>query len=130
MRRQHKLTMYYKMINYLTPPYLRPLLPPLVGGMFSYSLRNSDRYQTIDTKSKLYYNSFLPSAIHEWNALDSASQSCVSVPLFKKSISTRQLVPNYYLTGSRIKQILHAILRTNCSCFNYTLLSKNRMQNK
>ena len=82
--KQHKLTLYYKMINFLTPPDLSSLVPPRVGDMSSYSLRNSDQYQTIDTKSQLYYNSFLPSAIREWNALDSESQSCPSVPSFKK----------------------------------------------
>ena len=64
-RKQHKLTLYYKMIFFLTLPYLSSLVPPRVGDMSSYSLRNSDQYQTIDTKSQLYYNSFLPSAVRE-----------------------------------------------------------------
>ena len=106
------------------------LLPTLVGDMSSYSLQNRDQYQTIDTKSQLYKNSFLPSAVREWNALDSACQLCPSVPSFKKSISERQLVPNYYFTESRIEQILHARLRTNCSYLNYNLFSKNIVQNK
>ena len=84
-RKQHNLTMYYKMIIFLTPPYLSSLVPPHVGDMSSYSLRNSDQYQPIDTKSQLYYNSFIPSAVREWNALDSESQSCPSVPSFKKN---------------------------------------------
>ena len=129
-RKQHKLTLYYKMINFLTPPNLSSLVTPRVGDMSSYSLRNSDQYQTIDTKSQLYYNSFLPSAVREWNALESESQSCPSVPSFKRSISNRQVVPNYYFTGSRIEQMLHVRLRTNCSCLNYTLFSKNIIQNK
>ena len=129
-RKQNKLTLYYKMINFLTPTYLSSLVPPRVGDMSSYSLRKSDQYQTIDTKSQLYYNSFLPSAVREWNALDSESQSCPSVTSFKRSISNRQVVPNYYFTGSRIEQILHARPMTNCSCLNYTLFSKNIIQNK
>ena len=59
-RRQHKLTLYYKMTKYLTPAYLSSLPPPLVGAMSRYPLRNSEQYQTIDAKSQLYYNSFLP----------------------------------------------------------------------
>ena len=61
------------MINYLhvTPPYPSSLVPHRVGDMSSYSLRNRDQYQTIDTKSHLYYNAFLPSAVRDWNALDS-----------------------------------------------------------
>ena len=64
----------------------------------------------------------------EWN--DSESQSCPSVTSFKRSISNRQVVPNFYQIGSRIEQILHARLRTNCSCLNYTMFSKNIIQNK
>ena len=52
-RKQHKLTLYYKMINHLTPSYLSSLVPHRVGDMLSYSLRNRDQYQTIDTKSQL-----------------------------------------------------------------------------
>ena len=63
-------------------------------------------------------------------ALDSESQSCPSDPSFKRSISNRQVVPNYYFTGSRIEQIHHARLTTNCSCFNYTMFIKNIIQNK
>ena len=32
-RRQHKLTLYYEMTNYLNPAYLSSLLPPIVGAM-------------------------------------------------------------------------------------------------
>ena len=64
-RKQNKLTLYYKMINFLTPPYLSSLVPPHEGEMSSYSLRNSEQYQTIDTTSQIHYNSFLPSAVRE-----------------------------------------------------------------
>ena len=99
--------------------------------MSRYPLRNSEQYQTIDAKSQLYYNSFLPSTIREWNTLDNTVQSCPSVSSFKKKMSTRQPVPNYYyLTGSRNEQILHARIRTNCSSLHYTLFSKNIIQDK
>ena len=95
-----------------------------------YPLRNSEQYQTIDAKSQLYYNSFLSSAIREWNTLGNTAQSCPSVSSFKK-MSTRQPVPNYYyLTGSRNEQKLHARIRTNCSSLYYTLFSKNIIQDK
>ena len=42
-RRQHKLTLYYKMTNYLTPAYLSSLLLPLVGAMSRYPQRNSEQ---------------------------------------------------------------------------------------
>ena len=71
------------MTNYLTPAYLSSLLPPLVGAISRYPLRNSEQYQTIDAKSQLYYNSFLPSTIREWNTLGNTLQSCPSVSSFK-----------------------------------------------
>ena len=80
------------------------MVPPRVGDMLSYSLRNSDQCQTIDTKSQLYYNSFLPSAVREWNALDSESQSCPSVPSFKRSISNRQLSQTIILLEAELNK--------------------------
>ena len=117
--------------NTLLNPSLSYLLVPSRGGdMSSYTLRNRDQYQTTDTKSQLNYDSFLPLAAREWNVLDSESQSRPSVPSFKRSISERQLVPNYHFIRSRIEQILHARRRTNCSCLYYSLFSKNIIQNK
>ena len=113
------------MTNYLTLAYLSSLIPPLVGAMSRYPLRNSEQYQTIDAKSQLYYNSFHPSTIREWNTPGNTVQSCPSVTSFKKKMSTRQPVPNYYyLTGSINEQIHHARIRTNCSSLHYTLFSK------
>ena len=94
-RKQHKLTLYYKMIKNFNPSLPEFIGPPSCSDMSSYSLRNSDQYQTIDIKSQLYYNSVLPSAVREWNALNSESQSCPSVTSFKMSISNRQVVPNF-----------------------------------
>ena len=124
-RRQHKLTLYYKMTNYLPPTYLSSLLPLLVGAMSRYPLRNIKQYQTNDAKSQLYYNSFLLSAICEWNSLGNTVQFCPSVSSFK-NMSTRQSVPYYYyyLTGSRNEHKLHARIRTIGSSLHYTLFSQ------
>ena len=54
-RRKHKLTLFYKMINNLTPNYLSSLLPLQVGNVSRYNLRNQEQYQTIDCKSQLYF---------------------------------------------------------------------------
>ena len=130
-RRQLKLTLYYKMTNYLTPAYLSSLLPPLVGAMSRYPLRNSEQYQTVDAKSQLYYNSFLPSTIREWNTLGNTVQSCSSVSSFKIRCQRDNLfLITIILTGSRNEQILHAKIRTNCSSLHYTLFSKNIIQDK
>ena len=60
-RKNHKLTMFYKMKNGLCPDYLVSLVPATVGSASTYPLRNSSDLQTLHTNSRLYYTSFLPS---------------------------------------------------------------------
>ena len=62
-RKQHRLKLFYKMIYYLTPPYLSSFVSPLVEDISRYNLRNSDQFQTLECKSQLYYNSFLPAVV-------------------------------------------------------------------
>ena len=65
----HKLTLFFKMFSHLTPLYLSSLIPPSVNDMSRYNLRNSDQLQTIDSRTNLYYNSFLPSTVSAWKCL-------------------------------------------------------------
>ena len=69
-RNKHKLVLFYKMFNALTPPYLLSLVPPLVQNASRYNLRNSNDTQTIAFCTTLFYNSFLPSSIRDWNRLN------------------------------------------------------------
>ena len=57
------------MQNGLTPNYLCSLVPATVGSASSYPLRNALNLQSIHAKSQLYYNSFLPSVVRDWNDL-------------------------------------------------------------
>ena len=61
-RTDHKLTLFIK-CPYLTPLYLSSLVPQSVSNISRYSLRNSNDLQTIDARTTLYYNSFLPSTV-------------------------------------------------------------------
>ena len=49
--------------------YLSSLVPQSVDHAFSYNLRNSHNLRPIATRTNLYYNSFLPSVIRDWNEL-------------------------------------------------------------
>ena len=77
-RRKHKLTLFYEMINNLASHYLSSLLPSQVGNVSRYKLINQEKYQTIDYKSRLYFNSFLPPTACEWNSLESSVCSSLS----------------------------------------------------
>ena len=68
-RHNHQLTLFYKMHTNLAPEHLTSLVPQPVGAASRYNLRNAYNLQTITTRTNLYYQSFLPSAIRSWNNL-------------------------------------------------------------
>ena len=79
----HKLTMFYRMINGLCPDYLASLVPATVGSVSTYPLRNSSDLQTLHTNSRLYYTSFLPSAVRDWNELPEQTRNSPSLNIFR-----------------------------------------------
>ena len=96
------------MINRLCPDYLSVLVPPTVGNNTAYSLRNASDYNFIRSNTQLYYNSFLPSAVRDWNELPHTTRNAPSISGFKHSLnSTLFGVPLFYLDGKRIGQIYH-----------------------
>ena len=65
-RISHKLILFYKMYNNLTPDYLSSLVPSSVNEVSHYNLRNANDVQTINARTALYFNSFLLSVIRQW----------------------------------------------------------------
>ena len=62
-RSKHKLIIFYKILNGLTPEYLSALMPPLVSDTNPYNLRNSDNVQSFRARTNIFSNSFFPSTI-------------------------------------------------------------------
>ena len=60
---KHNLIIFYKIINGLTPEYLQSLIPQMVQNTTPYNLRNSSDLRNIQTRTNIFYNSFLPSTI-------------------------------------------------------------------
>ena len=50
----HKLTLFYKMYNNISPGYLSSLIPQQVDAISRYNLRNSNDLQTIRAETCLY----------------------------------------------------------------------------
>ena len=57
-RSDHRLTLFFKMKNNLTPNYLSSLVPQAVGQTTQYRLRNSNDLQSIHARTALYSNTF------------------------------------------------------------------------
>ena len=115
------------MVKGLLPPYLSSLLPLPVNRVSSYNLRNSNDIQTIPARTNLYYTSFLPSAIREWNSLPLDIRNSDSLYSFNRNLNNRdRFVPKYYYSGNRKLQILHTRLRTGRSSLNQDLFYLSR----
>ena len=94
------------MVNNLSPTYLSSLVPSTVGNTTTYQLRNAANLHTIRANSQLYYNSFLPSVIRDFD----------SKMVFKRHLNSKITnPPNFFFAGKRLGQIQHARLRTKCS---------------
>ena len=79
----HKLFLFFKMNHCLSPPYISNLLPPLVGDISSYSLRNAENYVGIHANPRAYAESYLPSTLQPWNNLPEAVRSADTLASIK-----------------------------------------------
>ena len=55
-RKYHKLTLFYKMINNISPSYLSDLVPQSVNSISHYNLRNADDLESVASRTNQYYN--------------------------------------------------------------------------
>ena len=125
-RYKHKMCQFYKMTNDLTPTYLTSLIPSTVENTSAYNLRDSQNIRPLLTRTQLYYKSFLPSCIREWNEIPLNIPNSTSLLSFKQQLNKNNIkVPVYYSSGNRLLQIHHTRLRTKCSSLNQHLHSKN-----
>ena len=125
-RNKHKLVLFYKMFNDLTPLYLSSLVPPLVQNASRYNLRNSNDTQTVASRTSLFYNSFLPSSIRDWNRLNPDIRNAGTLDAFKFKLNQNlPVIPKHYYSGIRKNQIWHTRIRTGCSSLKNDLFLKN-----
>ena len=115
-RRYHRLHLFYKIVNGLSPPYLRGLLPVRVADRARYALRTSINYTVPMCKTNSFARSFLPYSVNEWNRLDPEVRGASNLQLFKSKCSVRYAHRNYlFYNGSRPVNIQMARMRIGCS---------------
>ena len=75
----------YKILKTQSPKYLFDLIPM---PNTSYMTRNNHQLNIplLKVKNKFFENSFLPSAVIEWNKLDLSIRNSLSYALFRKSL--------------------------------------------
>ena len=79
-----RLSQFYKIMNGLTPEYLRIPIPKLHGHLFG------DRYtnvlNTLFCRTDRFLNSFFPDSIHMWNDLGPELRGAESLSVFKQRL--------------------------------------------
>ena len=110
----------------MTPTYLSTLMPSSVADITPYRLRNAHQIRTIQWKTQLFSQSFLPSTISLWNSLPTSVKEKTSLDSFRIELNKDvRRVPAHYHFGPRDICIQHARLRMHCSSLNEHLFSKN-----
>ena len=89
---------FYKMQNNLSPSYLSSLVPPLM--LVPRPILYETNLQTMCSNSEQYYNSFLPSVVHDWNELPQQTRDYQSLNIFKNKLNHNiNEPPRYYNVG-------------------------------
>ena len=81
-RWSRRLTLFYKIINNLSPAYTKDSIPPLHQSQ--YSLRCQDVIGRSRARTEKFKNSFYPNCLSEWNKLQPELRLAPSVAIFKK----------------------------------------------
>ena len=124
-RRKHKLILFYKIVNGVSPSYLNVLVPLTIGNSTTYNLLRPNNLRTIACKTSLYNNSFLPSVINDWNTLPDEIKNGESLTSFNYHLNLDKPAPRpLYFFGERKIQIIHARLRSMCSSLDQHLYLK------
>jgi hypothetical protein len=118
-RRVHQLALFYQIVNGLSPPYLRCLLPQRVSERTRYVLRTSNHLSTPASRTNTFSRSFVPSTVVEWNKLEDHIKNIPTLASFKNRLMPKNRPTNvlfYY--GPRWTNIQLARLRIGCSNLN------------
>jgi len=129
-RERHKLILFYKIVNNLTPPFLSDILSPVVNTRTRYALRNTSNLTIFRTRTETFKRSFFPSATVLWNSLPMEIRNAQSLASFKRLI--HRDVPStkpWFSMGDRRLSMIHARLRMGCSNLNSDLCNLHIQDN-
>ena len=79
-RRFHRLILYYKILNGLTPEYLRRLIPDSVRRLHA---TRTDHDNSMPTRTLKFRYSFFPDTFNSWNYLSSLIKMSPTLDVFK-----------------------------------------------
>jgi hypothetical protein len=85
-RKKAKLVLMFKILNNLTPNYLKVLIPPQVQDGTEYNLRNRSHIRLPAARTNYMKNSYIPSTLKQWNATDPQLRNIRTLPSIKAKL--------------------------------------------
>ena len=115
-RKSHKLTIFYKIKNKISPKYLYNLLPKT--NETTYNLRNNNNIRPRYSRLSNSIKSFFPSTTRLWNNLPLTTQNAISLNTFKVLIRGQNKGNPYHRSCSGKPGIWLTRLRLGLSALN------------
>ena len=78
-----RLTLFYKIINNMSPAYTKDPIPQLQQSQ--YALHKQDVFGRIRARTERFQSSFYPSCLSDWNDLLREIRFATTIAIFKKS---------------------------------------------
>lgn len=120
----HRLRLFYKIRNNISPNYLMQLMPQTVYERNPYALRNREDLTPFRTRRQLFYKSFFPQTTRDWNDLPIEIRCAPTIYSFNQLLNLRFPTLKsklWYGQGDRGLDIIHTRIRMGCSSLKHHL---------
>lgn len=78
-RKHHKIIKFQKIVNNITPQYLRNILPERHSHIHQHNTRDANRFRPVRCRTNLYQKSFLSASVNLWNELPEDKRNDASI---------------------------------------------------
>jgi hypothetical protein len=113
----HRLIMFYKIIHSEVPSYWAELIPPRVGDVNKYNLRNRNHFSTYQSRTDSFNRTIFPSTVREWNQLPINIKESTSLGIlkvnFNPNYSQRKLNPGFTMVIQDSATFITAVSEIN-----------------
>ena len=97
-RTSHRLVLFYKILNDLTPQYLKQLCKLIPHNTNNYPPRRNNSFLVPSIHRESFSKSYFPKTIRDWNKLPNDVKQSQSLNIFK----------------TRIRSLYEPLVQTNC----------------
>ena len=85
-RSMHRLTLFYKIANSLTPSYLQQTCRLIPHNTNNYRLRRNNSFLVPFIRKEIFSKSYFPKTIREWNNMSNEIKASGSLNIFKSKL--------------------------------------------